>query len=1380
MRKKRYSERKRPDDTVCGTAAHWARTALLVAVAFVCCGAGAWALGLNRGNIETLDVSDGLSGNEANAVYCDRDGFVWVATKYGINLFDGYSCKSFKSDLLQPDLLSSNDVKCIAEDGDGQIWFGTTNGINVFNKTTGRFWRHDLEGVYNKSVSCLLAARDGTVWIGTESGLCSYDGKSKSFKLYSGKRVGAMSGKPIKCLLEDSRGDIWIGTWDAGLFRYSPSQRRFFAYPKMNERNSAHVLYEDRRGNIWVAGWDCGLCLLQNPYDLANFSWREFRHSAADAGSIGDDLIYSMGTDVSTGDMWVGTRSGLSVMSVDAAGAFTNYTVGENFSCALPYGEICSVKGDEMGDMWLATVNNGVMMVRRSNKFFSNFSPRDTDGNVLTSSVTRIYVDEGGNVWCGLSSQGFTVLLSRDRAFHHFYEMDEFKGITQMAAVYSFMHRKAGDELWIGTYGDGLVVYEQGKPVRTYNMWNCDFLKDDCVLDMLEDRNGSVWFGGKSGLSVLLADGTGYKFSDFHVEKHDFNIARVNGLAQDTEGRVWLSTYGDGVVCLSGDMMNPAKLHRKAYGKWNGKLPTSTAHCIYVDSKGRIWLGTANCGLLRYDGAKDRFVEAGEFNRLLSDRVMSVCEDDMGNLWLATANGIACINPDDPKTDVKLFSTANGLASKEYMINSSCFFRGQLYFGGNSGLSSFMPAALLSDKKSSKLFFTDFRFAGRSVYDMTPGERQRYCDAMPMRAKKLVVPSDCSVLTIEFSSLMYSAPRQTRYAYMLEGVDKDWHYTTIGINSVSYSNLRGGKYKFRLRAANENGVWSGEAVTLDIEVQSPWYATWTAIALYILGAAGLIILFIVNMRRQQKLSRSLYLKNVERDSLDRLNHAKMQFFTNITHELLTPLSIISASIDELKNLHADGGELYEAMTYNVNRLLRLLQQILDFRKAETGNLRLRVRYGELIAFMRKCTEEFIPLMKRYKLDFRVSFTPDVLYGYYDSDKVEKILYNLLSNAAKYNHEGGFVHLDIQQKDKKYVLITVTDNGRGMSKKECRNVFKRFYDGEKVDGKVAGNGIGLSLTHDIVKLYSGEITFDSEEGRGTEFRVTLPIAKEFFMESEIAEESIVKRGETAAEAGPSSSAEALEAGKDDRPTVLLVEDNEDLLQVMTKLLGHDYNVLTAANGKLGIEVVKSNYVNIIVSDVMMPEMNGMVFCKFVKDSIDYCHIPVILLTALTTDEDKVEAYESGADAYITKPFDMMVLKARIKNLLKVAERNARNFQKNFSVEGQVGIASIDEAFMQKIMECIKSHYDDSEFDQQRLFEEMAVSKSTLYRKLKTLTGMSPSSLIRKYRLETARRMIESNPRVRVSELAYSVGFNDPKYFSSIFKKEYGKLPSEMQE
>ena len=526
----------------------------------------------------------------------------------------------------------------------------------------------------------------------------------------------------------------------------------------------------------------------------------------------------------------------------------------------------------------------------------------------------------------------------------------------------------------------------------------------------------------------------------------------------------------------------------------------------------------------------------------------------------------------------------------------------------------------------------------------------------------------------------------------------------------------------------------------------------------------------------------LRLREMEKAKAEELNHAKLQFFTNITHELLTPLTIISATVDELKTQAPSHNDLYTVMNSNIQRLIRLLQQILEFRKAETGNLKLRVSPGDLAAFVRTGTESFKPLVKKRKIHFSLLCDPESIVGYFDIDKLDKIMYNLLSNAAKYNKEDGFIQvtLSYDEEDREFVLLRVKDNGKGISREKQATLFKRFYEGDYRKFNTIGTGIGLSLTKDLVTLHGGTISVESEVDHGTEFIVRIPIERSYYDEEQIDDEVISLR-QTAIdyEDTPEDVIAEVQELATKANSILLVEDNEELLNLMTKLLGREYNVFTAENGKEGIIVLENEDVDLIVSDIMMPEMDGIEFCKYVKGHLEISHIPVILLTAKNKEEDRAEAYEIGADAFISKPFNLTVLHARIRNLLKYKARMAHDFKNQIVFEVKdLNYTSLDEDFIQRAINCVNNHLEDPNFDQAQFADEMLTSKSTLYKKLKSLAGLNTSSFIRNVRLKAACRIMEEKGiNIRVSELAYAVGFNDPKYFSSCFKKEFGMLPSE---
>ena len=611
---------------------------------------------------------------------------------------------------------------------------------------------------------------------------------------------------------------------------------------------------------------------------------------------------------------------------------------------------------------------------------------------------------------------------------------------------------------------------------------------------------------------------------------------------------------------------------------------------------------------------------------------------------------------------------------------------------------------------------------------------------------------------------------------------RDWQYTDADRRFAYYNNLPSGTYTFQLKATNENGEWSGYVRELTVVVLPPFWATWWAYLLYVIIVSVIGVSIYRTAKNRILLRNALRLREIEKAKAEELNHAKLQFFTNITHELLTPLTIISATVDELKTQAPSHNDLYTVMNSNIQRLIRLLQQILEFRKAETGNLKLRVSPGDIAAFVKNAAESFQPLVKKRKIHFSFLCDPESMIGYFDMDKLDKILYNLLSNAAKYNKEDGFIQVSLSydETDKDFILLKIKDNGKGISKEKQKNLFKRFYEGDYRKFNTIGTGIGLSLTKDLVELHGGTISVESEVDHGTEFMVRIPIERSYYDEEQIDDEAIslmqnpVNYEDTQEDADVETQEVTIKAN-----TILLVEDNGELLHLMTKLLSREYNVFTAQNGKEGIAVLEKEDVDLIVSDVMMPEMDGIEFCKYVKGHLEMSHIPMILLTAKNKEEDRAEAYEIGADAFISKPFNLTVLHARIRNLLKYKERMARDFKNQIVFEVKdLNYTSLDEDFIQRAIHCVNNHLEDPNFDQAQFADEMRTSKSTLYKKLKSLAGLNTSSFIRNVRLKAACRIMEEKgTNVRVSELAYAVGFNDPKYFSSCFKKEFDMLPSE---
>ena len=819
------------------------------------------------------------------------------------------------------------------------------------------------------------------------------------------------------------------------------------------------------------------------------------------------------------------------------------------------------------------------------------------------------------------------------------------------------------------------------------------------------------------------------------------------------------------------------------YSFHNRKLITNTVLCIHLDRFGRLWAGTEGGGLYLYNRNKGEFEEKTRAYSIPGDVIVSIEEDKSGNLWLGTISGLVKLYVAAVGNDFSthIYTSADGLQDN-FIVNSSCSRNGELFFGGHKGYNSFFPDKMEIPSQETNFLITDIKIFNHSFSKLPVELQQKISPVMPTYTSKIELPHKYNNFSIEFAALTYKNPELNRYAYRLQNFDRDWQYTDADRRFAYYNNLPSGTYTFQLKATNENGEWSGYVRELTVVVLPPFWATWWAYLLYVIIVSVIGVSIYRTAKNRILLRNALRLREIEKAKAEELNHAKLQFFTNITHELLTPLTIISATVDELKTQAPSHNDLYTVMNSNIQRLIRLLQQILEFRKAETGNLKLRVSPGDIAAFVKNAAESFQPLVKKRKIHFSFLCDPESMIGYFDMDKLDKILYNLLSNAAKYNKEDGFIQVSLSydETDKDFVLLKIKDNGKGISKEKQKNLFKRFYEGDYRKFNTIGTGIGLSLTKDLVELHGGTISVESEVDHGTEFMVRIPIERSYYDEEQIDDEAIslmqnpVNYEDTQEDADVETQEVTIKAN-----TILLVEDNGELLHLMTKLLSREYNVFTAQNGKEGIAVLEKEDVDLIVSDVMMPEMDGIEFCKYVKGHLEMSHIPMILLTAKNKEEDRAEAYEIGADAFISKPFNLTVLHARIRNLLKYKERMARDFKNQIVFEVKdLNYTSLDEDFIQRAIHCVNNHLEDPTFDQAQFADEMRTSKSTLYKKLKSLAGLNTSSFIRNVRLKAACRIMEEKgTNVRVSELAYAVGFNDPKYFSSCFKKEFDMLPSE---
>ena len=1355
---------------------------------------------------KSSSILNSLPSKDVQSVYQDRDGYIWISTRNGLFQYDGYSITTYKSNLYRPDLLTNNNIYCVAEDAQHRLWIGTYSGLNVLDKQTGQIRKIDDPEINGIGISQILVTSDNRILFATEGGLLEYLEDGNRFSVFNQDNTGGVFPKTtVKSLFEDDRGDIWIGTWSQGLFRYEKRTGEYWKYPQMNSGNSAHVVFQDSHKNIWVGTWGAGLHLLHDAYNPEKTTWTTFTHDENRSGTISDNLTYAISEDLNTNSLWVGTRSGLSILSLRDMEmlhwSFENCYSGESEN-SITSSEVASLLRDRQGIMWVGMIGGGVNMANTRKAKFNLDRLSEAKRILKSNSVRSILLDDEGQLWMGISTYGFGVEDRRTGKFTHHGQMPDFSSYRGISTVMSIMQSPSTGHIWIGVYNGGAYEIDKsapvGKRVKAYNSSNAPWMCNSCIYYICEDSKQNLWFATKSGVSMRAADGTPVRFDSLKVGDVAVRDMVVMQLVEGHDSEMWLASNTHGVIRIQGSGNSLSGYTFSGYSVSNGKLNSDYANCIYKDVEGRIWVGTGGSGLSLYDAVEDVFLPAHKLWNLPGDAVTNIQSDKKGNLWLGTNAGLLrlTVPRDLQNVTYRLYTTSDGL--QDNIFNRGASFvasDGEMFFGGHRGYNSFYPDKQDEQVFSSPVVITDIKVFNQSWTALSDKERSEISNLSPRFTDKIVLDYKRNNFSIEFSALEYANPERNRYAYRLDGFDAGWQYTDASKRFAYYNNLKSGTYTFYVKSSNSNGIWDENIQTVKVVILPPPWKTWWAYTLYIIVLLGISWYIYRIVRNRIRLRNALHLREMEQAKSEEINHAKLQFFTNITHELLTPLTIISASVDELKQTAPAYKEQYDVMTHNINRLIRLLQQILEFRKAETGNLKLKVLQGDLVLFVRRSLDGFRPLMKKKDIRFTIQSDADKCLAFFDPDKLDKILYNLLSNASKYNKPGGKVGIELNCDEVNGIAcIIVKDNGPGIPKESQKNLFKRFYEGDYRKFNTIGTGIGLSLVRDLVTLHHGSISVESEEGKGAAFKIQFPVHRFAYSEDEI-DDAVTLLDSDGIDAVQEdvvitdAQADILEenlipveqSAAEKSHTLLLVEDNEDLLGLMVKLLGGDYTIHTATNGKEALEVVELEDIDLIVSDVMMPVMDGIEFCRNIKGNFDTSHIPLILLTAKKQEEDRVEAYESGADAFITKPFNLSVLHARIGNLLKSRERVMKDFKKQLVFEAkELNYTSMDEDFLQRAIDCVNRHLDDPNFDQTQFLEEMNTTKSTFFRKLKSLTGLTYVSFIRNIRMKAACRIMEEKKHVRISELAYAVGYNDPRYFSSIFKKEIGMQPSEYME
>ena len=1333
------------------------------------------------------------ASEEQQCLLIDKQGMIWMGSDGGVKSYDGYRFKTYRSDATTPNILPSNTVLSLTEGKDDVLWIGTRNGLVSMDKKTGKFTTHNLPGTDNRIIYALFTSKDGKIWIGTDGGVTCYLPEKKTFLTYNSKNTTVVeaNGKRhilresirAKSFTEDKHGNIYIGTWSKSLYRLDTKKGILYQYdiPKAGDSGNTYLVKLDHAGRLWICTWGNGIKCMTQPLNHQNPGFIDLYQGDKDFA-----IHYNIVEDNISHTIWVCSRNGYGILdSNNIKAGFTYYKSIDNH----PIFNVSDVDTDGKGNIWLLTRNNGLYHIFTRPALFQTLPviPQDARANRICS----IFTIDGQHFWLTLAPAGIALYDANTQQTSFNNSIPAFASLPYNITNthYSAIIDNGKGALWFANNGYGITSMQDGKTSIINETVN-HIVSDRYVNALYRSKSGIVFAGEKQHLNYMLPSGKSYTC---------LQGVDVRGITEDHLGNIWVATENQGIICIKADQMTkgsfarPSSLDIKYYNAAQGNFLVNDATNCLEDSKHRLWAISNSGGLFRYNEEKDAFVSVNDEFHWDIDRTFSITEDSEGYLWLTTDYALICLQVDENgEAQYTTYTQEDGLGDLMFMPNS-CFRRGNdLYFGAGRNLIHFNSATLNTHRKESQIaniIITDLLVDNKRYSELDTTMQQDLCDVTPQYMRQLTLPASINKFAVEFALLTYTNTDQCKYAYYLEGYDKEWHYVDASIRQASFENLPSGSYKLHVKAADSYGHWNEMAYTIHIKVLPPWYASWWAyliyIALLIVGFRIAIIWYRERLRTKNRLQMAVV-------------------FTNITHELLTPLTVISAAADSIKRIAPAVDSQTDIIHDNINRLTRMLRQILEVRKSQAGKLQLKVSEGMLGNFCDETCRSLMPMFSSKQLSFEQNISCMDEPAWFDTDKVEKMLYNLLNNAVKYTNPGGKVSLSVSIAEEKAILV-VSDTGIGISKDKMKHLYNRFLDGDYRQMNTIGTGIGLSLVNDLVRLHHGKIQCDSEEGKGTTFTITLPINKESYKEEEMlkteknisATESIIMPNASkseeamassqdnvgiqqgaiaennAAVSASAASAASSEASENKEYTILLVEDNQELLLLMSSLLSSRYHVLTAVNGEKAQKLIQKSSLDVVVTDVMMPVMDGIELTKWIKTNEDYSQLPVVMLTAKTQDEERNEAYRVGADAYITKPFNLTDLQLRIDNIIANRERIRQKFQSqtDFKVEDQ-HYSSPEEVFIKSVMEKVNEHIMDSEYGREQLASDLCISSSTLYNKLRAITGQNISSFITSIRMKEAYRILRGNPTIRINELCYEVGFSTPRYFSQCFKKEFG--------
>jgi ligand-binding sensor domain-containing protein/signal transduction histidine kinase/DNA-binding response OmpR family regulator len=1341
-------------------------------------------------SFDHLSISSGLSQSTVLSIHKDSRGYMWFGTRDCLNRYDGRSIKIYKNNPKDTSSISTNDyIYSIYEDRSKNLWIGTQDGLNRYIPESDSFERikYNLKNkgsISDKIVLSIHQTRDGKLFFGTNDGLSIlHKPTDRNFiKLY---QKDGLAGNQIYSVFEDSKKRVWIGT-TTGLtvlsFKNNKPHLKSYYHNKNDKNslsgNSIKTFAEDSHGNIWIGTETSGL----NMFVEATQTFIRYQVNPLAKNSISSNNIRKIIKD-KKGNLWIATMTGLNILQVKDK-KFTIYRHDSENPNSLSDNSIKEIYEDNQGSIWLGTMFGGVNVKHPNTIPFTVEKHSKYRNSISSDIISVITADKSGNLWIGTEGQGLNYYHKPTQRYTQFLNNPLNSNSLGHNTVKDIFADSRGN-IWIGLFQGGLDVYNPQTGVfkhYTPDPNNPKALSYGYVSSITEDKDGRLWVA-TSSKGINLFNRESETFSVYDTSKNSkikLSSSYIRKVFCDSKGNLWVGT-------AKGLNLIPYRSTKVIFFLKNisSKSALQSGHIneIMEDSKGRVWVGSHHGGLSLYIPKSRSFITYSTESGLNSNNVISILEDKEGYLWVSTDRGLSKF--DTYRKIFKNYTVADGLPANEFNYNSAFKDKnGKLYFGSYNGLVSFQPKEIEENKSIPKVVFSGLKLFNKPVGINGP---DGLLEKDISFTEEIVFSASQNIFTIDFLALSYINPERNKYAYKLEGFEKDWNY--VSTPSATYTNLPPGKYDFLVKASNNDGLWNPQASKLVIMIKPPLWKTWWAYLLYFMMASGLLFLVIRFFRRQARLETQLYYEHLNSQKIEELYQLKLDFFTRISHEIRTPLTLIFAPLENLIRQTAEQQGVSKQIVQiknNAERLLRLITELLDFRKIETGNMKILVQEHNLVDFCRTVFNSFSSIAEARQINFQFNSTKTNIPVFFDANQMEKVLYNILSNAFKYTADAGAIQLTITE-DENEVHIVVNDNGIGISLADQSKIFTHFYQANQSTHKKEGWGIGLALSKNIVEQHHGNISLNSvpeteNKPGNTLFKVSLKKGKAHFNTDEFAKEG------TAYEAEPiwqpkvdmypqTITAETEISTSDKKHTILIVEDNDELRMFIRTSLEKYYHILESVNGLQAWELAIEQIPDVIISDVNMPVMDGFELCAKLKHEERTSHIPLILLTAMAANMHQIGGLEAGADIYLTKPFSIQVLELSVKNLLAGREALKERYSKQVMLmPRKLEIESPDEKFLNKLMKLVEDNLEDPEFNVGSLVVEIGMSQTVLYKKIKALTDLSITDFIKSVRLKRAAQLLEDN-QLSIAEIAYSVGFNDRKYFSKEFKKQFGKAPSD---